>query len=100
VLTYDVGDPVFETLEQRLAERAVDAPAGLPFDFVGGYVGYFGYELKADCGGRARHEADTPDAVWVFVDRLVVVDHEERNHVPGGAGAGWRAVAGRGRGRH
>jgi para-aminobenzoate synthetase len=78
VLTYDVGQPVFETLEQRLHERAVEAPAGLPFDFAGGYVGYFGYELKADCGGRRRHEADTPDAVWVFVDRLVVVDHEER----------------------
>jgi para-aminobenzoate synthetase len=79
VLTYNVGDPetIFETLGRRLAERAVAAPAGLPFDFVGGYVGYFGYELKADCGGRARYEADTPDALWMFVDRLVVVDHEE-----------------------
>jgi para-aminobenzoate synthetase len=81
VLTYDVGtgaETIFDVLERRLAERAMPA-ADLPFDFTGGYVGYFGYELKADTGGDRRHRAATPDAVWVFVDRLAVVDHE-RGH--------------------
>ena len=67
---------VFDVLEARLRERAVD-PGSLPFDLTGGYVGYFGYELKAECGTSARHTADTPDAAWMFADRLIAVDHLE-----------------------
>lgn len=71
----EAGD-VFALLERRLAERRVSAPE-LPFDFTGGYVGYFGYEVKADCGGARAHRAATDDAVWVFADRMVAVDHRE-----------------------
>ena len=34
----------------------------LPFDLNCGFVGYFGYELKADCEGDAAHESSLPDA--------------------------------------
>ena len=68
--------PLFDELRAQLARREVSAPP-LPFDFVGGYVGYSGYELKAECGGDARHRADTPDARWLFADRFVAVDHEQ-----------------------
>ncbi|MFF9814412.1 aminodeoxychorismate synthase component I [Streptomyces sp. NPDC014006] len=72
---------VFDVLQARLRERAVD-PGTLPFDLTGGYVGYFGYELKAECGGSARRSADTPDAAWMFADRLIAVDHlENRTYV-------------------
>jgi para-aminobenzoate synthetase len=67
---------VMDLLEERLRERRVANP-GLPFDFNAGYVGYFGYEMKADCGADAPHRAETPDAAWIFADRLVAVDHEE-----------------------
>ncbi|MFI9645845.1 chorismate-binding protein [Streptomyces sp. NPDC052040] len=67
---------VFDYLKRQLATRHVDA-TGLPFDFTGGYVGYFGYETKADCGSPNRHRAETPDACWLFADRLIAVDHEE-----------------------
>ncbi|MHB9863615.1 aminodeoxychorismate synthase component I [Streptomyces sp. YIM S03343] len=67
---------VFDYLKRQLATRRIDA-TGLPFDFTGGYVGYFGYELKADCGSPNRPRARTPDACWLFADRLVAVDHEE-----------------------
>ncbi|WAU81767.1 aminodeoxychorismate synthase component I [Streptomyces sp. Qhu-G9] len=67
---------VFDYLKRQLATRRVDA-GELPFDFTGGYVGYFGYELKADCGASNRHRADTPDACWLFADRLVAVDHRD-----------------------
>ncbi|MHA5053586.1 aminodeoxychorismate synthase component I [Streptomyces sp. SD15] len=69
---------VFDYLKRQLANRQVDA-TGLPFDFTGGYVGYFGYEMKADCGSPApnRHRAETPDACWLFADRLIAVDHQE-----------------------
>ncbi len=70
---------IFEVLYRRLRERSLVPESGmdLPFDFVGGYVGYFGYELRADCGYDAgRHVAPTPDAVWLFADRFVALDHD------------------------
>ncbi|KAG7012898.1 Aminodeoxychorismate synthase, chloroplastic [Cucurbita argyrosperma subsp. argyrosperma] len=49
---------------------------GLPFDFHGGYVGYFGYELKVECGAAYnQHKSRTPDACFFFADNLLVVDH-------------------------
>ncbi len=50
----------------------------LPFDFNCGFVGYFGYELKADCGGDARFESSLPDAAFVLADRLIAFDHVEQ----------------------
>ncbi|WP_406442861.1 aminodeoxychorismate synthase component I [Streptomyces sp. NBC_01613] len=69
-----VSASVFDYLRRQLTSRRVDA-AGLPFDFTGGYVGYFGYEMKADCGSPNRHSSDIPDACWLFADRIVAVDH-------------------------
>ncbi|MER5802140.1 aminodeoxychorismate synthase component I [Streptomyces mirabilis] len=71
-----VSASVFDYLKRQLTSRRVDAD-GLPFDFTGGYVGYFGYETKADCGSPTTHRAETPDACWLFADRLIAVDHEE-----------------------
>ncbi|KQX71050.1 chorismate-binding protein [Streptomyces sp. Root1310] len=73
--TRKVRASVFDYLKRQLANRRVDA-TGLPFDFTGGYVGYFGYEAKADCGSPNRHRSPTPDACWLFADRLIAVDHE------------------------
>jgi para-aminobenzoate synthetase len=67
----------FDYLDQRLRDRAVPAPDGLPFEFNLGYVGYLGYELKAESGGSAAYQADEPDAAFVFADRAVVLDHKE-----------------------
>ncbi|MBF6248224.1 gamma-glutamyl-gamma-aminobutyrate hydrolase family protein, partial [Nocardia elegans] len=72
--TRTVAGDVLGYLSTQLRERHIELPA-LPFDFVGGYVGYLGYEVKADCGARAAHRAATPDAQWIFADRLIVVDH-------------------------
>lgn len=65
---------IFEVLDREVERRIINAPQ-LPFDLVGGFVGYFGYELKAECGAAARHISDLPDAVWIFADRLAVIDH-------------------------
>ncbi|SDP68578.1 aminodeoxychorismate synthase component I [Lentzea jiangxiensis] len=72
----DVPGTVFDFLEQRLRERRIPDTT-LPFDLTGGYVGYFGYELKAECGAADRHSAETPDAAWMFADRIVAIDHQE-----------------------
>ncbi|MEE1782376.1 aminodeoxychorismate synthase component I [Streptomyces sp. SP17BM10] len=47
----------------------------LPFEFALGWVGYLGYELKAQCGAAAAHRAEDADATMVFADRAVVLDH-------------------------
>jgi para-aminobenzoate synthetase len=52
--------------------------AELPFDFALGWVGYLGYELKAECGGANAHRSTHPDAAMIFADRAVAVDHRER----------------------
>ncbi|WP_431781907.1 aminodeoxychorismate synthase [Streptomyces chumphonensis] len=69
------GD-IFDYLQRQLRRRRVDL-TDVPFDFSGGYVGYFGYELKGDLGSVNRHTSPVPDAMWLFVDRFVVVDHFE-----------------------
>ncbi|MFV2199117.1 aminodeoxychorismate synthase component I [Nocardiopsis sp. LOL_012] len=92
ILTYRVGEggtrvrapegtehrepgTIFDALERRTDRTA--PPNGLPFDFTGGYVGYLGYELKADCGGTRAHTSPLPDAVWMRCDRFTAVDHAE-----------------------
>jgi para-aminobenzoate synthetase len=69
-----ISGSIFDVLEKEIGRRVINAPQ-LPFDLIGGFVGYFGYELKAECGASARHTSDLPDAVWIFADRLAVVDH-------------------------
>jgi para-aminobenzoate synthetase len=66
---------IFDYLGQQTAERAVAGFEG-DCDFSLGYVGYLGYEMKAECGGDAVHQSDLPDAGFVFCDRAVVVDHQ------------------------
>ena len=74
---------IWTYLEQQLAVLQLEdattlaaAAEQLPFNFWGGFVGYLGYELKAECGGRQAHGAvDTPDAAFFFADQVVVVDH-------------------------
>ncbi|TCC10539.1 aminodeoxychorismate synthase component I [Kribbella soli] len=77
VITRDVADSdVFAELNELLAARAAEPPPELAGLFCGGYVGYFGYELKALTGGVAAHEAPTPDALWIWANRFVVIDHD------------------------
>jgi para-aminobenzoate synthetase len=66
---------IFDYLGQQMAERAVTETES-ECDFALGYVGYLGYEMKAECGGDAAHQSDLPDAGFVFCDRAVMVDHK------------------------
>jgi para-aminobenzoate synthetase len=72
---------IFGYLEGRIGELSLEPPAGLPTAFNLGYVGYFGYELKAETGGSSRHKADTPDAAFILADRMIVHDRID--------GGGW-----------
>ncbi|MBV9141654.1 MAG: aminodeoxychorismate synthase component I [Pseudonocardiales bacterium] len=74
----DVKQGFFEYLDGQLRRRTVPALEGLPFDFNLGYVGYLGYELKAETGGQLAHQADMPDAALLFVDRILALDHVDQ----------------------
>jgi para-aminobenzoate synthetase len=66
---------IFDVLDRESAANAIDPPAGVPRGLVGGFVGYLGYECKADCGSPNAHRSDVPDAVMMFANRVVAVDH-------------------------
>jgi para-aminobenzoate synthetase len=70
-------ESVFDYCKRELTRLRADAPE-LPFDFACGFAGYFGYELKAECGGALVHRSALPDAALVFCDRLIAFDHDER----------------------
>jgi para-aminobenzoate synthetase len=74
---------IFDLLDRELAVHAIEPPpADLPPGLMGGFVGYLGYELKADCGSPNVHRSDMPDAVMMLANRLVAVDHVRgRTHV-------------------
>ncbi|GAA1765476.1 aminodeoxychorismate synthase component I [Luedemannella helvata] len=72
--TRTVDGPFLGWLDEDLAVNRVEDP-GLPCPFALGWVGYLGYELKAECGGEPAHRSDLPDAAMVFADRALVLDH-------------------------
>jgi len=66
---------IFDYLDRELKRIAVEPPEGVDRGLVGGYVGYLGYELKADCGSPNVHSSDMPDAAMMLANRVVAVDH-------------------------
>ncbi|AOR34519.1 aminodeoxychorismate synthase, component I [Streptomyces fodineus] len=67
----------FTYLEEQLDRRRIPTPPGLPFEFNLGYVGYLGYELKAETIGEPTYRSPHPDAALLFTDRLIVLDHQD-----------------------
>jgi para-aminobenzoate synthetase len=66
---------IFDYLDREMRRIAVEPPEGIDRGLVGGYVGYLGYELKADCGSHNVHSSDMPDAAMMLANRVVAVDH-------------------------
>jgi para-aminobenzoate synthetase len=66
---------IFDLLDRELARQAIEPPTEVGRGLVGGYVGYLGYELKADCGSPNVHHSDMPDAAMMLANRVVAVDH-------------------------
>ncbi len=70
---------IFDWLGQVLPPFEVDGRGlPVPFPFVGGAVGYWGYELVEQIEAVELHGLDDlglPDATVLFVDRLVALEH-------------------------
>ncbi len=75
-ITWHRTRSIFDFLEEELGRRRACAN-DLPFDFNGGFVGYFGYELKGECGGELVHLSPVPDAAFILADRFIAFDHQE-----------------------
>jgi len=68
-------DSIFDVLDRELQARQIEAGADAGAGPLGGFIGYLGYECKADCGSPNVHRSDMPDAVLMLANRMVAVDH-------------------------
>jgi aminodeoxychorismate synthase component I len=71
------GDPL-ETLRGLCPPAPAELPAEAP-PFVGGAVGWCGYELSAQLEAvafRGLDDLGAPDLCWAFVDRVLAFDRE------------------------
>jgi para-aminobenzoate synthetase len=57
-----------QTLFDYLDETLRANRSALPFPACGGYVGYFGYELRSDCGSPVSHTSPFPDAMLMRIE--------------------------------
>jgi len=80
--TFDVeaADPL-TVVKERLAPGSVARIKGLPL-FIGGAVGYVGYEVTSGfephVPRHANDELDVPDLVFMLTDTVVAFDHARR----------------------
>ncbi len=68
---------IFDYCSAELTRLSAEGPK-LPFEFIGGFAGYLGYELGGECGSGAVHSSPLPDGGLLFCDRVIAFDHHER----------------------
>ncbi|MDP4673360.1 MAG: aminodeoxychorismate synthase component I [Solirubrobacteraceae bacterium] len=73
----EMSGSIFDYCSAELQRLRAEGPK-LPFGFVGGFAGYFGYEMGAECGATRTHSSQQPDAGLLFCDRVIAFDHHER----------------------
>jgi len=74
------GSDVFASVSSKLRTESVARVPGLP-RFVGGAVGYVGYEAAAAFERVPRHSVDAqrlPDLSFMFTDVVIAFDHVRR----------------------
>ena len=64
---------VFDYLEKQLKKNKITST--LPFDFVGGFVGYFGYALT---DSTTKFTSQYPDSLWMMITQFLAFDHQEK----------------------
>ena len=67
----------FEYLAEEIDNNQAKPLTQFPFNFNGGFIGYFGYELKSELGFKTTHNSEVPDAALLFSTRFLVIDHKE-----------------------
>lgn len=67
----------FDWLENDLDRFEIQS-LNTPFEFALGWLGYIGYEMKGDCDAGNSHHSPYPDAIMIFCDRGIVIDHQDK----------------------
>lgn len=73
-----LNESIFDYLDREIRRRNCPSPT-LPFDFNTGFVGYFGYELKAECESELINDSPLPDSMFLLADRILAFDHQEKS---------------------
>ena len=66
---------IFTYLDEELKKQIISNNS-LPFPFIGGFVGYFGYELKKLTGSKKSFPSPYPDSLWLYTTKTIVFDHK------------------------
>ncbi|MEK9657335.1 MAG: anthranilate synthase component I family protein [bacterium] len=56
-------------------QQHIKEVTGIPSPFKGGYIGYFGYELRGDNLPSSHYESEFPDAYLFYCDRFIAINH-------------------------
>ncbi|MGV8852186.1 MAG: anthranilate synthase component I family protein [Rhodoglobus sp.] len=89
VLSDTLNEPVFEWMRREFMPADIDF-SGAPAGFRLGWIGWLGYELRGESMDvEIRSHASTPDAVWLWIDRVIVVDHGSRTLSVMALGESW-----------
>ena len=76
---HTVRHSFFEWLDEDLEKNRISGNGiDIPFEFALGWMGYIGYEMKADNTANLAHPSPYPDATLLFCDRGIVIDHQEK----------------------
>ncbi len=68
---------LFEYLTEEMDNNLSQPLTQFPFSFNGGFIGYFGYELKSELNFKTSHYSQVPDAALIFSTRFLVLDHSD-----------------------
>ncbi|MGV8876151.1 MAG: anthranilate synthase component I family protein [Rhodoglobus sp.] len=89
VLSTDLAEPVFDWMHRELVTTNVDV-SDAPDGFTLGWVGWLGYELRGETMGvEVAVHPSSADAAWLWVDRMIVYDHEANSLSVVALGAAW-----------
>lgn len=75
----ELNESIFDYLQRELSRRPLLPASELPFDFACGFAGFIGYEVGTEAVGEPLHRSFSPDAAFVFADRVVAFDARERS---------------------
>ncbi|RAT18247.1 hypothetical protein AU490_00330 [Lonsdalea populi] len=71
---------IFDYLERNRSVHGLDVKHPHPdIPFLGGHVGYFGYELKSLTCNMPSPLSPYPDAAFLFCTRFLAFDHVEKH---------------------
>jgi para-aminobenzoate synthetase len=70
-----IGENFLSHLNTLLVEVSVEDDHALPFDFRGGMVGFFSYEMRVLFAQDEFCQGTFPDALWMKVEHFIAFDH-------------------------